>query len=123
MPNYNAASPPPAIYPGDVVHPFDAESPAAPQASQQYAVAGAYDGAAGGPSELRVDLRYASAPSAVSVQVQSSINDADADYVTEATSTNTAGESIKLTNFRGRFVRVLLESQTGGGAITATLQR
>lgn len=123
MPNFNAQKPPYAIYPGDVVYPFNAESPTAPQASQQYAVAGAYDGAAGGPSELRLDISYASAPTAVSVEIQSAVDDADGDYFTEYTSTNTAGESVKLTGFRGRFVRVLVSSQTGGGAITVRLER
>ncbi len=123
MPNYNTQNPPYAIYPGDVVYPFNAETPTAPQASQQYAIGESYDGAAGGPSELRLDISYASAPTAVSVEVQSAVDDANGNYFTEYTSSNTAGESVKLTNFRGRFVRVLLNSQTGGGAITVRLQR
>jgi hypothetical protein len=123
MPNYNTQNPPYAVYPGDVVYPFNQESPAAGQASQQYAVAGAYDGAAGGPSVVRFDISYATAPTAVSVEIQSAVNDADTDYFTEYTSTNTAGESVKLSNFRGRFVRAKLASQTGGGAITVTLER
>lgn len=123
MPNYNAQNPPYAVYPGDVVYPFNGESPAPPQASQQYAVAGAYDGAAGGPSELRVDINYASTPTDVSLEIQSAVDDADGDYFTEYTSSNTAGESVKLTGFRGRFVRVVLKSQTGGGAVTVRLQR
>lgn len=123
MPNYNAQKPPHAVYPGDVVYPFNGESPAAPQASQQYAVAGPYDGAAGGASELRVDIQYASAPTAVSVEIQSAVDDAAGNYFTEYTSTNTVGESVKLTGFRGRFVRVLVASQTGGGAITVRLER
>ena len=123
MPNYNAQNPPYAIYPGDVVYPFNGETPAAPQASQQYAASGAYDGAAGGASELRFDISYAAAPTAVSVEIQSAVDDADANYFTEYTSTNVAGESVKLTSFRGRFVRVLLASQTGGGAITVRLER
>ena len=123
MPNYNAQNPPYAIYPGDVVYPFNGESPTAPQASQQYAIAGAYDGAAGGPSELRLDISYASSPTSVSVEIQSAVVDEETAYFTEYTSTNKAGESVKLSNFRGRFVRVLLESQSSGGAITVRLER
>lgn len=123
MPNYESQNPPFAVYPGDVVYPFNAETPAPPQASQQYAVAGAYDGAAGGASELRADISYASAPTAVSLEIQSAVDDADADYFTEYTSTNVNGESVKLSNFRGRFVRAKLVSQTGGGAITVRLER
>lgn len=123
MPNYNTQNPPYSIYPGDVAYAFDAESPAPPQASQQYAVAGAYDGAAGGASELRADIRYASSPTAVSVEIQSAVDDADEDYFTEYTSTNVNGESVKLSNFRGRFVRARLVSQTGGGAVTVRLER
>ncbi len=123
MPNFNAQNPPFAIYPGNVVYPFDAETPAPPRASQQYALGKAYDGAAAGPDVVRFDISYAAAPTAVSVEIQSAVDDADADYVTEYTSTNVNGESVKLTNFRGRFVRVLLASQTGGGAITVRLER
>ena len=123
MPNYGAQNPPYAVYPGDVVYPFNDETPAGGQASQQYAIAGAYDGAAGGPSVVRLDISYASAPSAVSVEIQSAVDDADANYFPEYTSTNTAGESVKLTNFRGRFVRVKLASQNGGGAVTVRLER
>ena len=123
MPNYNSQNPPYAIYPGDVAYPFNAETPTPAQASQQYAIANPYDGAAGGASELRADISYVSAPTAVSVDVQSAVDDADSNYVTEYTSNNVNGESVKLTNFRGRFVRVLLQSQTGGGAITVRLER
>lgn len=123
MPAYNTQTPPPALYPGDVAYPFNGETPAAGTASQQYAIAQPFDGAAGGPAVLRVDISYASAPSAVAVAIQSAADDADAAYFTEYTSTNTAGESVKLTNFRGRFVRVRLVSQTGGGAITVRLER
>jgi hypothetical protein len=123
MPNYNAQNPPNSIFPGDSFLLFDAESPAPPQASQQAALAGVYDGAAGTPQDVRVDIRYASAPSAVSVDVQSAIDDIDADYVTEYTSTDVNGESVKLTALKARFLRVKLNSQTGGGAITAEVLR
>ena len=123
MADYNTQNPPYAVYPGDVAYPFNGETPAAGQASQQYAIAGAYDGAAGGGSVVRFDISYASAPTAVSVEIQSAVDDADANYFTEYTSTNTAGESVKLTNFRGRFVRAKLVSQTAGGAITVRLER
>lgn len=123
MPNYNAQNPPNSIIPGDSIFLFDVESPTPPQASQQVALAGPYDGAAGTPQDIRVDITYASAPSAVSVLVQSAIDDADANYVTEYTSTNVNGESVKLTALKARFLRVKLESQTGGGAITAEVLR
>src|SRR5579884_1297886 len=105
MPAYNTQTPPPALYPGDAAYAFQAETPAA------------------GTAVLRVDISYAAAPSAVAVAIQSAADDADAAYFTEYTSTSTAGESVKLTNFRGRFVRVKLVSQTGGGAITVRLVR
>lgn len=123
MPNYNAQNPPNSIFPGDVVRPFDGETPAAPQASQQYALADAWGASSGQGQDLRVDISYAAAPTAVSVQIQTAIDDVEGDYFTEYTSTNVAGESVKLTDLRARFVRVLLESQTGGGAITVRLAR
>jgi hypothetical protein len=99
------------------------EAPAPPQAGQQFALAQAYDGAAGGDAEVRVDLSYVSAPASVSVLIQRAIDDADGSYITEYTSTNTAGESVKLTALRARFLRVKLSAQSGGGALFARVER
>jgi hypothetical protein len=43
MPNYNAQVPPYSIFPGDVALAFNAEAPAAGQASQQFARPGYQD--------------------------------------------------------------------------------
>jgi len=116
MPNYNAQNPPFALYPGDVVYAFNAESPAPPQASQQYAFAKPYG--LGDPAALGVDIRYASAPTSVQVDIQVAIDDADANYNTVYSSTKTAGEHVNVVNLKGRFVRARLVSQSGGGAVT-----
>lgn len=120
MPNYNAQNPPYSIFPGDLVFPFNAESPAAPQASQQYAIATPFDGSAQQGRLLAWQTSFASAPSAVNVVLQAADVDSDADYAVVDTSTQVAGERRQIL-VKAKFVRVRLVSQTGGGAITVSL--
>ena len=120
MPNYSNSFPPFAIYPGDSVAVFNAETPTPPQASQQVAIGNVYGADDVGVSVLIV---YASAPSSVTVNIQMSDADVDASYVTVASSTNTAGDSLNLNTQRHKFVRAQLAAQTGGGAITVRVAR
>jgi hypothetical protein len=120
MPNYNAQVPPYSIFPGDVALAFNSESPAASQASQQFAL----PNYAGMPNNGRVvvwQTIYGTAPSAISVALQAAMNDVDAQYATIDTSTNTAGESRTVTNVRGNFIRAKISSITGGSAITVQI--
>jgi hypothetical protein len=123
MPNYNCQIPPVAIYPGDTVYAFRMESPSTPQASQQFAIAQCYDGTAGAPAEIRVDIHYETAPTSVSIVVQSAVDDDDLLYCTEYVSTSTTGEMVRIPTFRGRFLRITLQDQAGGGALTVRVQR
>ena len=121
MPNYQSQNPPLSVFPGDVVNPFSAETPSAPQASQQFALAVTGGGCGAGGRVLAWQTSFASAPTAVSVQLQSSDVDSDASYQTLDSSTATAGERRQVANVQAKFLRVKLVSQTGGGAVTVSL--
>jgi len=117
MPNYNAQVPPYSIFPGDVALAFNAESPAAGQASQQFALP-SYAGFPENGRTIRWQTLFGSAPSAVSVVLQSAMIDADAEYSTIDTSTVTAGESRSVTGVRANFLRAKVSSITGGSGVT-----
>jgi hypothetical protein len=117
MPNYNAQVPPYSVFPGDVALAFNAESPSAGQASQQFALP-SYAGFPENGRTIRWQTLFGSAPSAVSVVLQSAITDADAQYSTIDTSTVTAGESRSVTGVRANFLRAKVSSITGGSGVT-----
>ncbi len=120
MPNYSNNFPPFAIYPGDSVTLFNGETPVPPQASQQAAIGNVYGSDDAGVS---VTIKYAAAPASVSLNLQMADVDNDAAYFTVYNSTNTAGESVNLNVQRHKFIRVQLAAQSGGGAITVTVNR
>lgn len=117
MPNYNTQVPPYTIFPGDVALAFNSEAPAAGQASQQYALPN-YAGMPDGGRTVSWQTIYGGAPSAVSVALQTAMNDADAQYATVDTSTATAGETRMVANVRANFVRAKITSITGGSGVT-----
>ena|SRR5690348_10444012 len=117
MPNYNAQVPPYAVNHGDVVLAFNSESPAAGQASQQFALPN-YDGFPEGGRTVRWQTLYGTAPTAVSMVLQTALVDSDAQYTTIDTSTVTAGEARTVTNVRGKFLRAKVSSITGGSGIS-----
>ena len=92
MPNYNTQNPPYSIFPGDVAFAFNSEAPAAGQASQQFALP-SYAGHPENGRTVRWQTIFGTAPSAISVTLQSAMIDADAQYSTIDTSTVTAGEA------------------------------
>jgi hypothetical protein len=117
MPNYNAQNPPYSVFPGDVALAFNSESPAAGQASQQFALP-SYSGFPENGRTVRWQTIYGSAPSAVSVVLQTAMNDVDAQYATIDTSTATAGEARTVTGVRANFIRAKVSSITGGSGVT-----
>jgi len=117
MPNYNAQVPPYSIFPGDVALAFNNESPAAGQASQQFALP-SYAGFPENGRTVRWQTIFGTAPSAVSVVLHSALTDADAQYSTIDTSTQTAGEARTVTGVRGNFLRAKVSSITGGSGVT-----
>lgn len=118
MPNYNASGTVYALYPGDEITLFDAETPTAPQASQQVAMQPNKDG---GPAALAVQVSYASAPTAT-LDIQAANVDADANYVTIGSSQNTQHDLVEIGS-SAAFIRVNLASQSAGGAVTVVLRR
>lgn len=117
MPNYNAQVPPYSAFPGDVALAFNSEAPGAGQASQQFAMPN-FAGFPENGRTVRWQTIFGSAPSAVSVVLQTAMVDADAQYSTVDTSTATGGEARTLTGVRGNFIRAKISSITGGSGIT-----
>ncbi len=117
MPNYNAQVPPYSIFPGDVAFAFNSEAPAAGQASQQFALP-SYAGFPENGRTIRWQTAFGSAPSAVSIVLQSALTDSDAQYSTIDTSSATTGEARTVTNVRGNFLRAKVSSITGGSGVT-----
>lgn len=119
MPNYSSSATR-AILPGDEVTLFDGETVTAPQAS--IAVAMAYKEASGVPT-VSVSIGFASSPTDV-VAVQTANEDVDSAYVTvaNAESTNTENDIFQ-TQIAAPFMRLMVVSQSAGGAITATVRR
>src|SRR5579863_8551789 len=117
MPNYNAQNPPYSIFPGDVALAFNSEAPGAGQASQQFALP-SYAGFPENGRTVRWQTIYGTAPSAVSIVLQTAMTDTDAQYATIDTSAATAGEARTVTGVRGNFVRAKVSSITGGSGVT-----
>lgn len=120
MPNYNAQVPPYSVFPGDVALAFNAEAPAAGQASQQFALP-SYAGFPENGRTIRWQTVFGSAPSAISVTLQTAMIDSDAQYSTIDTSTATAGEARTVTGVRANFIRAKVGSITGGSGVTVQI--
>ncbi len=116
MPNYNTQVPPYSIFPGDVALAFNSEAPAGGQASQQFALP-SYAGFPENGRTIRWQTIYGTAPSAVSIVLQTSMSDVDTQYSTIDTTTATAGEARTVTGVRANFVRAKISSITGGSGI------
>jgi hypothetical protein len=120
VPNYNAQNPPFSIYPGDIALAFNSESPADGQASQQFALP-SYSGFPENGRTIRWQTLYGTAPSSISVVLQTAMSDVDAQYATIDTSTATAGEARTATGVRGNFIRAKISAITGGSGITVQI--
>ena len=125
MPNYNTQVPPYSIFPGDVALAFNNESPAAGQASQQFALP-SYAGFPENGRTIRWQIGFATAPTAVSVQLQTAMNDVDAQYAVPTgaanmASTLTTGDNLVATGVRANFVRAKVISITGGSGVTVQI--
>ena len=120
VPNYNAQNPPNSVHPGDVVFAFNAEAPAAGQASQQFALP-SYSGFPENGRAIRWQTIFGTAPTSVSVVLQTAMVDADTQYTTVDTSTLTTGEARTVAGVRGRFIRAKVSAITGGSGVTVQL--
>src|SRR3984957_18486616 len=117
MPNYNAQVPPYSIFPGDVAFAFNSEAPSTGQTSHQFAMPN-YAGRADNGRTIRWQTAFGSAPSAVSIVLQSALIDSDAQYSTIDTSAATTGEARTVNSVRGNFLRAKVSSITGGSGVT-----
>ncbi|MGH7837579.1 MAG: hypothetical protein ACREQC_07095 [Candidatus Binataceae bacterium] len=117
MPNYNTQNPPYSIFPGDVALAFNAEAPAAGQASQQFALP-SYAGFPENGRTLRWQTSFTAAPTSINVVLQTALSDADAQYQTIDTSTATGGEARSVSGVRANFVRAKVTSISGGAGVT-----
>jgi len=125
MPNYNTQVPPYSIFPGDVALAFNAEALAAGQASQQFALP-SYAGFPENGRTISWQTIYGSAPSAISVVLQTAMNDVDAQYAIPTGATNmttslTAGDNLVASGVRANFVRAKVTSITGGSGVTVQI--
>src|SRR6202453_2204666 len=101
MPNYNAQNPPYSIFPDDVALAFNSEAPATGQASQQFALP-SYAGFPDNGRTIRWQISFATAPTSVNIQLQTAINDVDAQYAVPPVAANmssalTAGDNLVAT--------------------------
>src|SRR5215813_10964834 len=121
MPAYSNATPPLALFPGDVGFSFNGETfPSDGTAGSQFAV----PEPAGFPDQghtVRWQTVFGTAPSAVNIRLQGAIDDVNSEYFDLDTSTATAGEARTVNNVRARFLRVNLVSSTGGASLTAQI--
>lgn len=120
MPNYNSQVPPHSIFPGDLALGFNSESPAAGQASQQFALPN-YAGLPENGRTIRWRTLFGTAPSAVNVALQTAMVDSDAQYATIDSSTATAGEARTVASVRANFIRAKITSITGGSGATVQI--
>jgi len=120
VPNYNAQNPPNSVYSGDVVFAFNAEAPVAGQASQQFALP-SYAGFPENGRTIRWQTMFGTAPTSVSVVLQTAMIDSDAQYATVDTSTATTGEARTVAGVRGNFIRAKVSAMTGGSGVTVQL--
>jgi hypothetical protein len=125
MPNYNAQVPPYSIFPGDVALAFNNEAPAAGQASQQFALP-SYAGFPENGRTIRWQISFATAPTSVNIQLQTAINDVDAQYAVPTgaanmSSTLTAGDNLVAAGVRANFVRAKVVAISGGTGVTVQI--
>ena len=122
MPNYQNLTPPFSLSPGDVGFSFNNEAfPGAGTAGSQFAltVPGGYMPETG--FSVRWQTIFGGAPTAVNISLQGAMNDVDAEYVNIDTTTQTAGEARTATGVQARFLRIKLNSSTGGSGLTAKM--
>jgi hypothetical protein len=69
-------------------------------------------------------VSFATAPSAVTIQLQTAMNDVDAQYAIPTGAANmtlTAGDNLVASGVRANFVRAKVTSITGGSGVTVQI--
>ena len=119
MPAYQNTFPPISLMPGDVGFSYNNEVfPGSAQAGSQFAIPG-YAGQPDTGTAVRWQTIFGTAPTAVSMVLQGAMADVDAEYQTIDATTNTAGEARTVTGVQAKFLRIKLNSATGGSGLTA----
>ena len=121
MPAYSNTTPPLSLFPGDVGFSFNAEAfPANGTAGSQFAI----PEPAGLPDQghtVRWQTIFGTAPSAINITLQGASADVASEYFAIDTSTATAGEARTVIGVRARFLRIIVNSSTGGATLTAKI--
>lgn len=121
MPAYSNSTPPLSLFPGDVGFSFNAEAfPANGTAGAQFAI----PEPAGLPDQghtVRWQTIFGTAPTAVNITLQGAAADVNSEYSAIDTSTATAGEARTVLGVRARFLRIIVNSSTGGASLTAKM--
>jgi hypothetical protein len=121
MPAYSNSTPPLSLFPGDVGFSFNAEAfPANGTAGSQFAIPEPA-GLADQTHAVRWQTIFGTAPSAVNITLQGATADVNSEYFAIDTSTATAGEARTVTGVRARFLRIIVNSSTGGASLTAKM--
>ena len=120
MPDYNTQNPPNSIYPGDIALAFNAESPSAGQASQQFALPN-YSGFPENGRTIRWQTIFGTAPASVSISLQTAMSDVSSQYATIDTSTAADGESRTVSGVRANFIRAVTTAISGGSGVTVQI--
>jgi hypothetical protein len=121
MPAYSNSTPPLSLSPGDVGFSFNAEAfPSNGTAGAQFAI----PEPAGLPDQghaVRWQTIFGTAPSAINITLQGAAADVNSEYFAIDTSTATAGEARTVIGVRARFLRIIVNSSTGGASLTAKM--
>ncbi len=121
MPAYSNTTPPLSLFPGDVGYSFNAEAfPANGTAGAQFAIPEPA-GLADQTHAVRWQTIFGTAPTAINITLQGAAADVNSEYFAIDTSTATAGEARTVTGVRARFLRIIVNSSTGGAALTAKM--
>jgi hypothetical protein len=121
MPVYSNTYPPLSLFPGDVGFSFSAEAfPANGTAGSQFAIPEPA-GLADQTHAVRWQTIFGTNPTAVSISLQGAAADVASEYSTLDTSTATTGEARTMGGIRARFLRIIVNTSTGGASLTAKL--
>jgi hypothetical protein len=96
---------------------FDADNTAAPVNSVSHSIP-IRTGNSSSSRPIGWAVRFAVAPSAVSIQLQGAFNDVDAEYAQMDICTNINGEMRTVSLVLCKFVRARVVSRTGGSGVT-----
>jgi hypothetical protein len=121
MPAYSNSTPPLSLFPGDVGFSFNAEAfPANGTAGSQFAIPEPA-GLADQTHAVRWQTIFGTAPTAINITLQGATADVNSEYFAIDTSTATAGEARTVTGVRARFLRIIVNTSTGGASLTAKM--